>query len=516
MKKLLLTFSIAIFSIGIGDAQTTFFNLYGSTAAEAGERIITVPGGGYLMAGMTKDAGFGSDDIALTRVDASGNILWCRKIGTTGYEKIGDIVAIPGGGFYAVMATIDQNLIWSTMVVKLNANGTVNWTENYSSAAASLGLDILPTVSGGFAILMAESTASNGLQPKIVSCDSSGGILWSNLYIVSDGLANYPKIVECPNGDFGVTWNSYNQSGTNSLHLLRVNSSGSVLWCQRRTLGIYSEEVANVDYANNEFFVEARLGDTTKIYCFNSNGISMWANAIVPPFQAAHVNGGMSYINGKFLLTRFIVDQTLFYISGFIIEFDTSGTLHNSGVLFTGVNTYLNDGEYNSNGDWALCGTAISGFGPPDTSSIFLAVGSPQNGTLCGYTAIPFSVYSLALVATTPVTVSPLNSGTLAGINIFTSSGMSMEAGCIVGIEESHIITANVFPNPANDFLTIEKPFGEATFQLYNNLGQCVRSVQLVGTRTDISVAELAEGVYYYNVVDQDQQLIGTGNVVKE
>ena len=60
----------------------------------------------------------------------------------------------------------------------------------------------------------------------------------------------------------------------------------------------------------------------------------------------------------------------------------------------------------------------------------------------------------------------------------------------------------NVYPNPANDFITIQFPYSveNALISVYNSLGQNVLENKLSNNNSKISLEELESGVYIYKI----------------
>lgn len=75
------------------------------------------------------------------------------------------------------------------------------------------------------------------------------------------------------------------------------------------------------------------------------------------------------------------------------------------------------------------------------------------------------------------------------------------------------------FPNPANDFITVEIPVGydkqTLILQVLNTQGQLVLNQQIISKQTTmkISVKEWATGLYYINILN-DSKIVAKGNMV--
>lgn len=88
-----------------------------------------------------------------------------------------------------------------------------------------------------------------------------------------------------------------------------------------------------------------------------------------------------------------------------------------------------------------------------------------------------------------------------------------------------NILTANVYPNPANTLLHIRiyssladtgrgNFITNAYFYLYNNLGDLVQETKLTNNFSTISLVQLPVGIYYYRIVDEEQNPIKTDKLL--
>ena len=71
------------------------------------------------------------DHFWFLKVDADGNQVWSREIGTNDrYDMAFDVIKMPDGGFAATgMSTINSNGVAAMRVVRISANGAVMWNK---------------------------------------------------------------------------------------------------------------------------------------------------------------------------------------------------------------------------------------------------------------------------------------------------------------------------------------------------------------------------------------------------
>lgn len=86
-----------------------------------------------------------------------------------------------------------------------------------------------------------------------------------------------------------------------------------------------------------------------------------------------------------------------------------------------------------------------------------------------------------------------------------------------VGILTLNNVNLHVYPNPAHDQLTVVVPNGTqgGNLAIINNLGMLVKEVAVTDNRTNISISDLAAGIYHLTYTTTDGTK-GAGRFVKE
>jgi len=100
------------------------------------------------------------------------------------------------------------------------------------------------------------------------------------------------------------------------------------------------------------------------------------------------------------------------------------------------------------------------------------------------------------------------------GTNGFEVQGVQqpIEISVITGIDESKgiILKCSLFPNPTNDFLTLEVenyPLEELTFQLYDINGKLLKYKRIDSNITNIIAGDLTPSTYILKVFDNDKEI---------
>ena len=196
MKKIILQFSqtlIGLFSIvhiAIAQPEIEWFKTYGGSDFDAGKVIIQTSDGSYIVAGNTRsndgdvdgNSNLGIDDSWVVKVDADGNIEWQRCFGSSLLDSAKDIKETPDNGFIVAGYVDDDGIIiehngdYDSWLVKLDAQGEVEWQNFYGSSQSEQAHSILLTSDGGYIVA---GGPEDGLIFKI---DALGNLEWENIY----------------------------------------------------------------------------------------------------------------------------------------------------------------------------------------------------------------------------------------------------------------------------------------------------------------------------------------------
>jgi hypothetical protein len=178
----------------------------------------------------------------------------------------------------------------------------------------------------------------------------------------------------------------------------------------------------------------------------------------------------------------------------------TSYTVTVNGTCPTTVNVVVNNSSsftYSTNGlvasfaiDGIGCNSFVWDFGNGNTSTI-----NPN----------PIVTYATAGTYGVCLQCNGQPSSCVQCINVTVPS--TTDGG--VGIEEVKTLGLSVFPNPANDFVTIENKNGtlNSVYFIVNSLGQHVLKGKLVAETTTVDISVLKPGFYTLQIGETEQQL---------
>lgn len=179
---------------------TQWQHCYGGSQDDKASAVAQLPDGGFVFTGFTNsidgDVSFNYDstgstkDIWVVSVDANGNIVWDRTVGSPGDESPADLKYMPGKGIF-VLSSSDQiggnfqsnyggTDIW---LLYLELTGSLRWTKNYGGSGNDVGRKLLMGTSGNLWI-GANSVSSDinvpmnhgGIDNLLIFLDSTGAV----------------------------------------------------------------------------------------------------------------------------------------------------------------------------------------------------------------------------------------------------------------------------------------------------------------------------------------------------
>lgn len=200
MKTILAQSLILLTSICWAQAPPNLIEhrCYGGTLEDRPNAIIQTSDGGYAFVGITSSndgdvsGQHGGTDGWLVRLSSDRNILWQRAIGGSEYDDIRSIRQTPDGGFILLGQTMSvngdipsNNGYIDLLVVKVDANGTIQWSKTYGGSSEETAYKIIECSQGGYLVVAYSSSNDGDLIPTtpsitswIVRLSGSGTILW--------------------------------------------------------------------------------------------------------------------------------------------------------------------------------------------------------------------------------------------------------------------------------------------------------------------------------------------------
>jgi hypothetical protein len=264
----------------------------GGSGTDIVSDIVTIPSGGYAIAGWTFSNGapgssalitgnHGVSDIWVARLNENGEVLWKKTIGGCDRDEIRMLIHTNDGGLMLAGGTTSYNTgdvygsfgDWDAWVIKLNLQGEIEWQRIIGGTGIDYFFNVTETAAGDFLLAGLSGSLDGDLQNVplygdrdcwIAKISNTGAIIWQKRYGGS-AFDEIHGIDELPNGNivFCGLINS-NDGQVNSYYgftdawVAGTDAQGTLLW--RQTIGGSASEIAFAVQAldNNHAIVVGR------------------------------------------------------------------------------------------------------------------------------------------------------------------------------------------------------------------------------------------------------------------
>lgn len=256
----------------------------GTSANDEGRGVAVDSAGNAFITGYTKGSlggsNAGSEDIFLSKYDASGALLWTQQMGTTTSDWSSDVAVDTAGNAYITGSTLGSLGSSSAggrdaFVAKYNTSGALLWTRQLGTSSFETSEGVAVDGTGNVYITGTTQGSLGGANAGsydffLAKYNTSGALLWTRqlgtaLYdggtSVAVDSAGHAYIAGRTQGNLGGQ-----NAGFNDAFVTKYDASGSLLWTQQ--IGTLKHEYclgAAVDNAGNVFisgYTYGNLGGT--------------------------------------------------------------------------------------------------------------------------------------------------------------------------------------------------------------------------------------------------------------
>ena len=236
----------------------------GGTSEETLTCVRQTADGGYILTGFAKstngdvEGNHGQYDGWVIKLGALGDIQWKKTYGGSLTDYFNEIIPTSDGGYIAIGTTNSINFdvtsnaglndIW---VVKMEAQGNIQWQKTYGGTATETGISIRATADNGYIIsgstnsqtINAIATGNRGGSDSIIiKIDGSGTIAWLKTY-GGNGNDFLRQIIVTDDGGYAfinITTTNNNGDvtdfhGNQNIWVVKTDGSGTIQW--QKTVG---------------------------------------------------------------------------------------------------------------------------------------------------------------------------------------------------------------------------------------------------------------------------------------
>jgi hypothetical protein len=227
------------------------------------DSIYQTSDGGYIVAGNTaKDYGspYRHWDILVSKIGADGSIQWIKALGRDQRDQASTIIETEDGGYVLVGLTHPTGILETDIIlIKLSAEGDVNWARTFGGLGQDEGFDIVETrnnelVIGGWTRPGGWGKAGHDL--LLLKTDKFGSPLWAKSFDSTEYAKNefvgqdtnyfneymgkgkhfrnsYMSFSLTQTKDQGYVFSAL-KSATDNVVALKANSEGNLEWARSK------------------------------------------------------------------------------------------------------------------------------------------------------------------------------------------------------------------------------------------------------------------------------------------
>jgi Flp pilus assembly pilin Flp len=174
------TYSILISSISTSGTTVNFTRTFSGGGTNYGEAISTDGGTGFVVTGLYQSGGPTAASFAMIRVNSDGTTSspgWMRILNLANYDRGQAICPDGSGGFMLGGFTTSAGLGTQAALMRLNSDGTINWSRTLGGGVAELAYAITQDNSGGFVFTGEAQSVGGGGSDLLMARFTSGGTL---------------------------------------------------------------------------------------------------------------------------------------------------------------------------------------------------------------------------------------------------------------------------------------------------------------------------------------------------
>jgi len=208
---------------------------------DVGNSLIQTSDGGYAIAGSTKSFGAGDEDVYVVKLDANGNLQWTKTIGGKHADGGNSLIQTSDGG-YAIAGSTQSFGAGNgdVYVVKLDAHGNLQWTKTIGGPASETGFSLIQTSDGGYVI--AGFTTSFGAGDEdvyVVKLDAHGNLQWTKTIGGKKEDVGF-SLIQTSDGGYAIAGGTSSfGAGKWDVYVVKLNADSNLQWT--KTIGAKNE-----------------------------------------------------------------------------------------------------------------------------------------------------------------------------------------------------------------------------------------------------------------------------------
>ncbi len=203
----------------------------GGTDDDRAFSIIQTTDGGYALAGYIS---FFGADIYIVKLDASGSVQWSTTVGGTDGEAAYSIIQTSDGGYAVTGGTFSFGAgVCDIYIIKINPNGALQWNRTIGGTNYDFSWSIIQSTEGDYAVAGYTSAPYAAGDIYIVKLNSNGTFQWSRTIGETADVGAYSIIQTTDRGYMVAGWALSIGAGYYDLYIVKLDANGNT--CESST-----------------------------------------------------------------------------------------------------------------------------------------------------------------------------------------------------------------------------------------------------------------------------------------
>lgn len=246
--------------------------------------------GGYILAGYKKDTQ-NDGDYWVVKLNSNADIEWEKTYGGSSLDKANCIQQTTDGGYivagysYSANGDVTNNKGYSdAWILKLNANGDIEWQKTYGGSYIDILSNIKQTTDNKYIATGYTNSSDDDILNNqgdydylVIKIDTNGNLEWTKTFGgTNSDIAN--DVQQTTNGEYLIAGYTFSNNGDiTSNHggfdawVIKINSNGNLAW--QKTYGGSGFDVAScIQKTNDGHYIVAGITDSNDGDITNSHG----------------------------------------------------------------------------------------------------------------------------------------------------------------------------------------------------------------------------------------------------
>lgn len=260
--------------------------------------------GGFILCGYTHDT---NQKAWAMKLDGAGNVLWTKTyhLASTNWRKNEGIQILEADdGGYIFLATdemLNKKYLW---LLKLSQEGDIQWQKTLSASASDWSKDLFKTKSGGYIVTAHTNLGPGTANTLVLKLNADGTIAWAKTY-----SGTHPNLVdsltELNDGSFAVAGLSAMPYpvGTRPW-VVQINASGNMIWQREYSTYDVSSRVMILPSADNGFFLAgSQTGQIPIMLKLDDAGTAQW-EVYLDPGNRVYIYDFQPTADGGYIMAK--------------------------------------------------------------------------------------------------------------------------------------------------------------------------------------------------------------------